>query len=83
MVDTELTGRDENKGCLATIIERKGKWYTAIKMPDWSKQYKEHTIRTLQKKIPKRSILTGITIHRKEFSCYKARTGRTPSRVYC
>ena len=45
MVDTELTGRDENKGCVSTIIERKIRWYTAIKMPDWSEQYKEHTIR--------------------------------------
>jgi len=60
-------GRDENKGCVSTIIERKTRWYTAIKMPDWSEQYKEHTIR----------------VHGKEFSCYKVRTGKTPSRVYC
>jgi len=49
MVDTELTGRNENKGCVATIIERKTRWYTTNKMPDLAEQYTEHTIRTLQK----------------------------------
>lgn len=70
-LDTVVSGRGESKGCVATFIERKTRWYTAIKMPDRSAQSMEHAIRTLQKKLPEGSILTGTTDRGKEFSCYK------------
>lgn len=66
-----VSGRRESKGCVATFIERKTRWYTAIKMPDRSAQSMEHAIRTLQKKLSEGSILTGTTDRGKEFSFYK------------
>ena len=33
-VDTVVSGRGKSKGCVATLIERKTRLYTAILMPD-------------------------------------------------
>jgi IS30 family transposase len=71
-LDSVVSGRGKSKGCLATFLERKTRWYIAIKMPDRTAVSMEAAIHRLQKEYPKGSFQTATTDRGKEFSCYPA-----------
>ena len=66
-----VSSRGQSKGCLATFVERKTRFYVAIKMDDRTKDSMFLVIRSLY------NILTSIllkifTLYRgKEFACYE------------
>ncbi|AST97964.1 hypothetical protein BC8716_19230 [Shouchella clausii] len=47
-LDTVISGHGKSKGCLATFIERKTRWYCAIPMPDRTAVSMEEAIRKLK-----------------------------------
>lgn len=69
-LDTVVSSRGKAKGCVATFVERKTRWYAAIKMPDRSAQSMEQAIRTLHAQLPQTAFRTFTTDRGKEFSCY-------------
>lgn len=54
-LDTVVSRRGKAKGCVATFIERKTRWYHAILMPDRSAASMEHAIRALHAQYPQKS----------------------------
>ncbi len=70
-LDTVVSGRGEAKGCIATFIERKTRWYLAILIPDRSAKSMENAVKQVYKKLPKGSFKTATTDRGKEFSCYQ------------
>lgn len=69
-LDTVVSGRGKSKGCVATFVERKTRWYVAVKMIDRSADSMESAIRTLHNCMPKQVFKTATTDRGKEFSCY-------------
>ncbi|WP_050184066.1 IS30 family transposase [Domibacillus robiginosus] len=69
-LDTVVSGRGKSKGCVATFVERKTRWYVAVKMTDRSADSMETTIRDLYSRMPKQVFKTATTDRGKEFSCY-------------
>ena len=69
-LNTVISERGQAKGCVATFIERKTRWYTAILMPDRSAKSMEETVKLLQASLPKGELKTATTDRGKEFSCY-------------
>jgi IS30 family transposase len=55
-LDSAVLGRGKSKGCLATFLERKTRWYIAIKMPDRTAVSMEAAIHRLHKEYPKGSM---------------------------
>ncbi|OKL36601.1 hypothetical protein BLL40_07625 [Domibacillus mangrovi] len=68
--DTVVSGRGKSKGCVATFVERKTRWYVAIKMPDRSADSMECAIRAMHSRLPEKVFKTATTDRGKEFSCY-------------
>lgn len=69
-LDTVVSGRGKSKGCLATFIERKTRWYCAIPMPDRTAASMEEAIRKLETSLPKNAFQTATVDRGKEFACY-------------
>lgn len=69
-LDTVVSGRGQAKGCVATFLERKSRWYLAIKMPNRSASSMEGAIRKLTMLFPKTAFQSFTTDRGKEFSCY-------------
>jgi IS30 family transposase len=69
-LDTVLSGRGRSKGCVATFVERKTRWYVAVKMPDRTAGSMEKAVRCLHERLPEKTIQTATTDRGKEFSCY-------------
>jgi IS30 family transposase len=69
-LDTVVSGRGKSKGCVATFVERKTRWYVAVKMIDRSADSMESAIRALHSRMPKQVFKTATTDRGKEFSCY-------------
>lgn len=69
-LDTVVSGRGQAKGCIATFLERKSRWYFAIKMPNRSAFSMEKAIRSLIESFPKGAFQSFTTDRGKEFSCY-------------
>lgn len=69
-LDTVVSGRGQAKGCVATFIERKTRWYTGILIPDRSAKSMETAVKFLHQQLPKGAIQTATTDRGKEFSCY-------------
>ena len=69
-LDTVVSGRGQAKGCVATFIERKTRWYTGVLIPDRSANSMEAAIKLLHQQLPKGAIKTATTDRGKEFSCY-------------
>ncbi len=69
-LDTVVSGRGQAKGCVATFLERKSRWYLAIKMPYRSASSMEQAIRKLYKFLPETAFQSFTTDRGKEFSCY-------------
>lgn len=71
-LDSVVSGRGKSKGCLATFVERKTRWYIALKMPNRTAISMEHAIRTLQECLPTDAFQTATVDRGKEFGCYPA-----------
>lgn len=69
-LDTVVSGRGQAKGCVATFIERKTRWYFGVLIPDRSATSMENAVKWLHKQLPKGAIQTATTDRGKEFSCY-------------
>lgn len=70
-LDTVVSSRGKSKGCLATFVERKTRFYIAISMVDRSKHSMLNAIKTLYSLLPNKAFLTFTSDRGKEFSCYK------------
>ena len=81
-LDTVVSGRGQAKGCVATFIERKTRWYTAILIPDRSAKSMEEAVKLLHASLPKEAMKTATTDRGKEFSCYTALEKELGIQVY-
>lgn len=70
-LDTVVSGK-EKSGCLATFIERKTRFYVAIKMPDKTADSMESAIKCLYRQLPEKAFLTATTDRGGEFACFDA-----------
>lgn len=69
-LDTVVSSRGQAKGCVATFIERKTRWYKGILIPNRSATSMEIAVKLLHEELPKGAIQTATTDCGKEFSCY-------------
>lgn len=69
-LDTVVSGRGQAKGCVATFIERKTRWYFGVLIPDRSATSMEAAVKLLHQQLPEGAIQTATTDRGKEFSCY-------------
>ena len=81
-LDTVVSGRGQAKGCVATFIERKTRWYTGILIPDRSAKSMETAVKELHQQLPKEAIQTATTDRGKEFSCYNVLEKELNIQVY-
>lgn len=51
-LDTIVSGRGKSKGCFATFVERKTRWYIAIKMPNRTAKSMESAINLVLDRLP-------------------------------
>ena len=70
-LDTVVTSRGKSKGCLATFVERKTRFYIALPMVDRSKNSMLGAIDKLIKSLPLEALKTLTSDRGKEFACYK------------
>lgn len=71
-LDSMVSSRGESKGCFATFVERKSRFYTALKMPDRTAASMQKAITTLYNALPKGAFRTATTDRGKEFACCTA-----------
>ncbi|MDN8588867.1 IS30 family transposase [Chryseobacterium mucoviscidosis] len=69
-LDTVVSGRGKSKGCVATLIERKTRLYTAILMPDRTALSMEIALGVAISQYPTGTFLTATADRGKEFACY-------------
>lgn len=65
-----VSSRGKSKGCLATFIERKTRFYLAFKIPDRTAKSMFLAIKQLCKLFPKEALKTFTSDRGKEFACY-------------
>lgn len=70
-LDTVVSSRGKSKGCLATFVERKTRYYIAIPMKDRCKDSMLEAIKIIHALFPKEAFKTFTSDRGKEFSCYK------------
>ena len=70
-LDTIVSSRGKSKACLATFVERKTRFYVAIKIKDRTAPSMLKVIKKLVKVLPKKALKTFTTDRGKEFACYK------------
>lgn len=69
--DTVVSSRGKSKGCIASFVERKSRYYICFLIPDRSAKSMEYAIKQLITSLSENTVKT-ITVDRvKEFSCYK------------
>ena len=69
-LDTVVSSRGKSKGCLATFVERKTRFYIALPMRDRSKDSMFKSIKKLCNSLPKKSLKSFTSDRGKEFACY-------------
>lgn len=69
-LDTFVSSRDKNKGCLATFTERKSRIYVALLMSDRSKEAMKMEIKQLTNTLPQAAFKTFSSDRGNEFACY-------------
>lgn len=68
-LDSVVSGRGKSKGCLATFLERKSRFYFAVLMPNRTARSMQTAIETLCKLFP--NAVKSVTTDRgKEFACW-------------
>lgn len=80
--DSVVSSRGKSKGCFATFVERKTRWYVAFKMPNRTSLSMEQAIRTLNERLPSGAFQTATVDRSKEFACYKTIEAETDIEVY-
>ncbi|MBU5670145.1 IS30 family transposase, partial [Peptoniphilus sp. MSJ-1] len=70
-LDTVVSSRGKSKGCLATFVEMKSRFYIAIPMKDRSKDSMLEAIKKLIYPLPKQALKSFTSDRGKEFACYK------------
>lgn len=81
-LDSVVSSRGKSKGCFATFVERKTRWYMALKMPNRTSASMEKAIRTWMEQFPHGTIQTATVDRGKEFACYSTIEQDTDIRVY-
>ncbi|WP_047982132.1 IS30 family transposase [Ornithinibacillus contaminans] len=81
-LDSVVSSRGKSKGCFATFVERKTRWYIALKMSNRSATSMEQAIRTLNGQLPSGAFQTATVDRGKEFACYSAIEQDTDIQVY-
>ncbi len=71
-LDTVVSSRGKSKACVATFVERKTRFYQAIKMPNRTALSMEIAFGVLAAPMPKSAIQTATVDRGKEFACYKS-----------
>lgn len=69
-LDTVVSGRGKSKGCVATLIERKTRLYTAVLMPDRTALSMEIALGVAISQYPTGTFLTATADRGKEFACH-------------
>lgn len=69
-LDTMVSSRGKSKGCLATFVERKSRFYLALPMENRSKESMLNSIRQIMKALPTDALKTFTSDRGKEFACY-------------
>jgi IS30 family transposase len=69
-LDTVVSGRGKSKGCIATLIERKTRLYTAILMPDRTALSMEIVLGVAISQYSTGTFLRATADRGKEFACY-------------
>lgn len=70
-LDTVVSSRGKSKGCLATFVERKSRFYVAIPMENRSKQAMLKSIKQLKDTLPMKSLKSFTSDRGKEFASYE------------
>lgn len=70
-LDTVVSSRGKSKGCFATFVEMKSRFYIAIPMSDRTKDSMYQAIQKLIKSLPKAALKSFTSDRGKEFACYK------------
>ena len=70
-LDTVVSSRGKSKGCLATFVERKTRYYYAVKMPDRSALSMEKAVATALEELAL-PMFTATVDRGKEFACHQA-----------
>lgn len=71
-LDTVVSSRGKSKACAATFIERKTRFYFAVKMADRTAHSMEIAFGVAAGQYPEGSFKTATTDRGKEFACYTA-----------
>lgn len=71
-LDTVVSSRGKSKACVATFVERKTRFYQAIKMPNRTALSMEIAFGVLAGQYPKSVIQTATADRGKEFACHGA-----------
>lgn len=69
-LDTMVSSRGQSKGCLATFIERKTRFYLAIKIENRSASEMYRAIYSLIQHFPSNTFKSFTVYRGKEFACY-------------
>ncbi|MBR8734894.1 IS30 family transposase ISSau1 [Fusobacterium necrophorum] len=70
-LDTMVSSRGQSKGCFATFVERKTRFYLAILIQDRSKHSMMEAMRKVIDSFPKGSFQSITSDRGKEFACYR------------
>lgn len=70
-LDTVVSSRGKSKGCFATFVEMKSRFYVALPMKDRSKDSMLKSMQKLIKSLPKFALKSFTSDRGKEFACYK------------
>lgn len=81
-LDTVVSGRGKSKGCLATFIERKTRYYKAIVIPDRTSVSMEEAIKSITFQFSTKALKTATVDRGKEFACYEQVEKDLPVHVY-
>lgn len=71
-LDSMVSSRGESKGCFATFVERKSRFYIAVKTPDRTAASMQSAIIQMYSSLPAGAFKTGTTDRGKEFACCTA-----------
>ena len=71
-LDTMVSSRGQSKGCLATFVERKTRFYVAMKMDDRTKASMFLAISSLYNTLTSKLLKTFTVDRGKEFACFEA-----------
>ena len=75
-LDTVVSSRGKNKGCLVAFLERKTRFYLASKIPDRTTKAIFSAIEQLCRLFPKETLITFTSDRGKDFACYPLVEGK-------